>query len=29
MNTTLLNAIIIFGMIGYFVYWGLNNAYPK
>ncbi len=23
------NAIFIFVLIGWFIYWGLNNAYPQ
>jgi len=25
----LIKAAIIFAIIGYFIYWGLNNAYPS
>jgi len=29
MNSLTLHTIIIFGMVGLFVFWGLTHAYPQ
>ena len=29
MNKTIYTAMTIFGIIGLFIIWGLNNAYPQ
>jgi hypothetical protein len=28
MNKVIFNAMTIFGLIGLFILWGMNNAYP-
>ncbi len=29
MSSTIFTAMTIFGLVGLFIIWGLNNAYPK